>query len=92
MAQSLGTRVHIERKEKGGKVSIDFFSNDDLRALVDFLNSKDKENSGVGLEGNRPTMSQSAQDEKIIIKESPVDDRSRDEKDDDIYSVTNFSI
>jgi len=31
LAESLGTRVQIERKEVGGKLTIDFFSNDDLK-------------------------------------------------------------
>ena len=34
-AESLGTRVSIERKQVGGKLVIDFFSSDDLRALLD---------------------------------------------------------
>jgi len=33
--QSLGTRVHIERKDTGGKLTIDFFSADDLRDILD---------------------------------------------------------
>ena len=35
LAESLGTRVSIERRQVGGKLVIDFFSNDDLRALLD---------------------------------------------------------
>lgn len=35
--QALGTRVMIEKKEQGGKVVIDFFSNQDLRHLLDML-------------------------------------------------------
>jgi len=34
LAESLGTRVSIERRQVGGKVVIDFFSSDDLRALL----------------------------------------------------------
>lgn len=34
-AESLGTRVSIERKQVGGKLVIDFFSSDDLRAILD---------------------------------------------------------
>ncbi len=33
--ESLGTRVHIERREAGGKLTIDFFSADDLRDILD---------------------------------------------------------
>jgi len=35
LAESLGTRVSIERRQGGGKLVIDFFSRDDLRALLD---------------------------------------------------------
>ena len=41
-AETLGTRVHIERKEGGGKLSIDFFSSDDLRTILDLLKSNEK--------------------------------------------------
>jgi ParB family transcriptional regulator, chromosome partitioning protein len=37
LAESLGTRVHIEKKETGGKVVIDFFSSDDLRTILEIL-------------------------------------------------------
>jgi len=39
MAQSLGTRVQIERRDVGGKVTIDFFSTDDLKKIMDLINS-----------------------------------------------------
>lgn len=35
LAETLGTRVSIERRQGGGKLVIDFFSRDDLRALLD---------------------------------------------------------
>jgi ParB family transcriptional regulator, chromosome partitioning protein len=37
LAGSLGTRVHIERRDTGGKLVIDFFTNDDLRTILDLL-------------------------------------------------------
>lgn len=36
-AEKLGTRVRIERKENGGKLTIDFFSNDDLEDLLKII-------------------------------------------------------
>jgi len=39
LTESLGTRVQIESREVGGKIVIDFFSNDDLRNLLETLNS-----------------------------------------------------
>ncbi len=35
--ESLGTRVSIERREQGGKVVIDFFSNEDLKVIIDLI-------------------------------------------------------
>jgi ParB family transcriptional regulator, chromosome partitioning protein len=39
----LGTRVHIERKELGGQIKIDFFSTDDLRSILDLINKSNEE-------------------------------------------------
>jgi len=33
----LGTRVHIDRKETGGQIKIDFFSNEDLREILEMI-------------------------------------------------------
>ncbi len=38
--EQLGTRVQIEKGEKGGKIHIDFFSPDDLRAILAMLDSE----------------------------------------------------
>jgi hypothetical protein len=40
LKESLGTRVRIEKKEEGGKITIDYFSQDDLHALFAMLTSK----------------------------------------------------
>jgi ParB family transcriptional regulator, chromosome partitioning protein len=37
LREALGTRVHIEPKETGGKITIDYFSNDDLTVIMDVL-------------------------------------------------------
>ncbi len=39
--QALGTRVMIEKREQGGKVVIDYFTNQDLRHLLDILEKKE---------------------------------------------------
>ena len=43
LAESLGTRVHIEKKEVGGKILIDFFSYEELQGILTILESKKKE-------------------------------------------------
>ena len=42
IAESLGTRVQIERKEVGGKLTIDFFSNEDLKKILDLVHSNER--------------------------------------------------
>ncbi len=81
LGEALGTRVHIERREKGGKISIDFFSNEDLQTLVDLLNTRTM--------GEQRSVSAQAD-----IPASSLDDRSKAEKDDDtdIYSLKNFTV
>ncbi len=37
LQEKLGTRVHIQQGEVGGKITIDYFSNDDLDVIVDVL-------------------------------------------------------
>ncbi|MEQ1561691.1 MAG: ParB/RepB/Spo0J family partition protein [Nitrospira sp.] len=37
LTETLGTRVSIEKRENGGKILIDYFSADDLRAILDLL-------------------------------------------------------
>ena len=42
LQESLGTRVHIEKKAEGGKIEISFFSGDDLRSILELLESNQK--------------------------------------------------
>src|SRR5581483_7952059 len=37
LQEKLGTRVSIEKRENGGKILIDFFSNDDLKTILELL-------------------------------------------------------
>jgi ParB family chromosome partitioning protein len=95
LREALGTRVQIERREVGGKIMIDFFSNDDLNSLLEIIQanaSKDPNESLKKFEAGQTenTVATSRAEDKL-----PVDDRSEEEKtkeDGDIYSVSNFSI
>lgn len=40
LTETLGTRVHIEQKEKGGRLVIDFFAAEDVQALLDRINTQ----------------------------------------------------
>jgi hypothetical protein len=39
LAESFGTRVHIEERATGGQLIIDFFSEDDLQTILDLVNT-----------------------------------------------------
>ncbi len=87
--EKLGTRVRIEKKENGGRVTIDFFNKDDLLALleriaveggVENMQTRDVETLA---ENTAPL----TDEEKILAEDQP-----KEEDDESLYSVTNFSI
>lgn len=99
--ESLGTRVRIEKGKEGGKVTIDFFSPDDLRNLLEKISHQ------AGLQATPfpvPVTADaivatdaastiSATSEQSV--ETPVDDRAPadiQKESDEIYSLKNFSL
>lgn len=50
LQESLGTRVHIEKKENGGYITIDFFTNDDLHTILGLIKSSEDKNPNSMLE------------------------------------------
>ena len=92
----LGTRVHIDRKELGGQIKIDFFSTEDLRAILDLINKSEIEKKpGEMLENYIAKNTENSDVGLSISEEAPVDDRTKDEiKEDDakLYDISNFSI
>jgi ParB family chromosome partitioning protein len=45
----LGTRVHIDRKDNGGQIKIDFFSTEDLRSILELIQSSGQIKSATEL-------------------------------------------
>ncbi|MFH1455098.1 MAG: ParB/RepB/Spo0J family partition protein [bacterium] len=99
--ESLGTRVHIEKGMNGGQITIDFFSNDDVRAILDLLSSKEKRKVDELLNKHIASVETAEDISKlptITEEEAPfIDDRSDNEKkeeeeSEDLYSVKNFSL
>ena len=99
-AESLGTRVHIEKGEKGGRITIDFFSNDDVRAILDLLSTKDKRKVNELLdkhiasinsinEANAPVITE---EEAPFIDDRTAIEKKEEEESEDLYSVKNFSL
>ena len=99
----LGTRVHIDRKELGGQIKIDFFSTEDLRQILDLINKSTTEKkpedmpAHAGMLENYIAKSTETLDGRPTseLAEAPVDDRTKEEiKEDDtkLYDISNFSI
>ncbi|OGE82863.1 MAG: hypothetical protein A2846_01300 [Candidatus Doudnabacteria bacterium RIFCSPHIGHO2_01_FULL_49_9] len=85
--EKLGTRVRIEKKEEGGRVTIDFFNKDDLRALLERIDAETE-----SMDARRPQIVEDVpaltEEEKILAEDEPV----KSDDDESLYSVTNFSI
>jgi hypothetical protein len=84
LTEALGTRVAIEPKESGGKLSIDFMSEDDLRTLFAALASRIAQASAP-TEAAEVPVEQSAE---------LLDDRSAEEKtlDENSFDPKSFSL
>lgn len=85
LGETLGTRVSIEPKEKGGKLSIDYMTEADLRAIFAALKAR--------AEGAEATPAAATQAENAPAEE-PVDDRSGEEKkqEENAFNPSTFSI
>ncbi len=98
LAETLGARVHIEQGQKGGKITIDFFTTDDLHSILDAVNNNKTLGTNALLNrhiANQPptpdVLAGQAENEPAVM----LDDRSREEKkedEQDLYSVDNFTV
>ncbi len=89
--EKLGTRVHIDRKESGGQIKIDYFSTEDLRTILELIQKGDSIKNTTELLDNH--IAKSTLLEEVL--ETPVDDRSKEEirsDDEDLYNISNFSV
>ncbi len=87
----LGTKVHIESREQGGKITIDYYDLVDLRKLLDKLQNEQSEK----LDDDQDTTSVLVNDngDEIIIENAAMSTKEEyKEEDPDIYSVMNFSV
>jgi hypothetical protein len=83
---------------------IDFFSNDDLRAILDAVNNKQDLGANALLnrhiaksENRQPSAPEIPVSQTVVENEAPLDDRSAEEKkeeenSEDLYSVDNFTV
>ncbi|OHA25034.1 MAG: hypothetical protein A3D52_00645 [Candidatus Taylorbacteria bacterium RIFCSPHIGHO2_02_FULL_44_36] len=107
LAESLGTRVKISRSDQGGKISIDFFTDDDLRTILALVESNKKKQPTEMLErfieeqekpmpSSAITSAETATVGNEIALEVPsvplMPPEPIEPPDDDLYSVRNFTI
>lgn len=85
LANTFGTRVHIERKEVGGKITIDFFSNDDLRSILDVVNNRKTPEVGSVEVLNKT-------EETALIDDRSAEEKTKEENDENLYSIDNFVV
>lgn len=103
--ETLGTRVYIEKRQTGGKLSIDFFTMEDLRGILDLLDKNKIDVSGFVGNSNSPDLpseqaeiGEEQESDENVNEDTPLDDRSKEERteaeenEDDLYSIQNFTV
>jgi hypothetical protein len=79
LQEKLGTRVHIQKGEIGGKITIDYFSDDDLDVIVEVLGKAEAQRtSGESFKAmvatkEGDTVSENTSTESIVETEVPAD-------------------
>jgi ParB family chromosome partitioning protein len=97
LTETLGTRVIIETNVEGGRLLIDFFSPDDLTHLVTSLTSDQKNTladaAAAALQQNEGESAMPIFPNTTQITHDPVAPAApEEESEDELYSVTSFSV
>jgi ParB family chromosome partitioning protein len=91
--EKLGTRVHIDKKELGGQIKIDFFSTEDLRAILDLINKSSIEKKPEEMLENYIDVTLKAPTpEGVGVPTENVGKEIIKEDDTDLYNISNFSV
>jgi ParB family chromosome partitioning protein len=92
LSEKLGTRVRIESREGGGKVTIDFFSQEDLANLLLALGTP------ASVPGTPLDTPDIPKEDAVIATETisavseNVGETRQSSEDDDLYSISNFTV
>jgi len=78
LEEQLGTRVHIEKKQDGGKIMIEYFSSEDLKKILDVIINKESE------------INEESESTDAPVNNEEVKEKEDDSE--DLYSIKNFSI
>lgn len=86
LKERLGTRVRIDRRDDKGMVKIEFFNKEDLRTILAHIVAEVKITetpAATVAEAAKPL----TEEEKVLAEDKP-----KAEEDENLYSVSNFSI
>jgi len=93
-SQRLGTRVHIEPKQEGGRIRIDYVDAEDLRNIMETLNREqqaiESEQAEEKLENGTPLEFTETEKAEASVEEQEFGE-SKDE-DDEVFSLDSFTI
>lgn len=106
LQEKLGTRVHIQQAEVGGKITIDYFSNEDLDVIVDVLGKTQARNTteenfkafletkeGAPIAVDTPTLPETEKEAVELLDDRSKEEVKQDEEVvDDLYNIKNFSL
>jgi hypothetical protein len=88
LTEKYGTRVQVEKREdKGGRVTIQFFSEDDLKKILEMLESSRE----MEKMPDAPAPGDAENEEDIIPPET-IPEKEPEQSDEDMYFVKNFSL
>ena len=107
LAEKLGTRVHIQKSEVGGKITIDYFSDEDLGVIVDVLGKAEasrtsdesfkqmlasKEGANNVVETATVPPDVEKAEVEMLDDRDPQEKKESEEDVDDLYNIKNFSL
>lgn len=108
LGERLGTRVHIQKSEVGGKITIDYFSDEDLGVIVDVLGkaeaTRSSDDSFKAMVANKEgePLRQLAEEDlnsptvkqevEMLNDQDKEEAKKTEEAVDDLYNVKNFSL
>ena len=104
LTEALGTRVQIEAMKAGGKIHIDYFSENDLRNILEFIKKSFDEKSSGGestesmiqkMDSSTPLEIQndapvSLEEQKILQNDVPQEEVKKEE--DEVFNLDNFTV
>ncbi len=95
LTEHLGTRVQIEKREVGGKIVIDFFSNDDVRNFMKRLHAE-LTSAHVGVNAVEVPLGETLAEASAPALADELAEGGEDvmekDPDEDLYNVKNFSL